>query len=294
MLQFLRDVMMESAKENSTIYIYPCGGADGIKAYSILENLYQYQNVVGVDNGLCNGTSILSLKEAAERFDENDILLLASINPDICGSIRLPIVSNIPAKRVRKIPVINCSDKRNFHLELTAEEIYANRVQGSVAEAGVYKGEFAKVINLLFPDRNLYLFDSFEGFNISDVYEEYDNTIQTDDWIKTLRDTSENLVLGKMKYAQRVKIVKGFIPETLQNIQEDEFAFVNLDMDLYFPTYEALKWFWPRLSKGGSIFVHDYCVWDGITSAVRQFSAEYDVGYVRLSDGATVSFSKGL
>ena len=33
-----------------------------------------------------------------------------------------------------------------------------------MAELGVYRGEFAKEINKVFPDRTLYLFDTFEGF----------------------------------------------------------------------------------------------------------------------------------
>jgi O-methyltransferase len=49
-------------------------------------------------------------------------------------------------------------------LELLAYEIRSNNVLGSTAEVGVYRGDFAKYINLLFSDRKLYLFDTFEGF----------------------------------------------------------------------------------------------------------------------------------
>src|SRR6188508_837716 len=47
-------------------------------------------------------------------------------------------------------------------LELCCNEIKSNGVKGNVAELGVYKGEFAKRINQLFPDKKLYLFDTFE------------------------------------------------------------------------------------------------------------------------------------
>jgi O-methyltransferase len=49
-------------------------------------------------------------------------------------------------------------------LELVAHEIYENNVIGEVAELGVYRGDFASIINALFPDRKLYLFDTFRGF----------------------------------------------------------------------------------------------------------------------------------
>ena len=38
----------------------------------------------------------------------------------------------------------------------------------------------------------------------------------------------------------------------------NQYCFVNLDMDLYQPTYEGLKFFYPRMKKGGVILVHDY------------------------------------
>lgn len=46
-----------------------------------------------------------------------------------------------------------------------ASIIYSNNISGCVAEVGVFQGEFASVINKNFPDRKLYLFDTFEGFD---------------------------------------------------------------------------------------------------------------------------------
>jgi O-methyltransferase len=52
--------------------------------------------------------------------------------------------------------------------ELAAEEIHAQAVAGSIAELGVYKGDFAKHLSAAFPDRKLYLFDTFTGFHEQD------------------------------------------------------------------------------------------------------------------------------
>src|SRR3989338_5554484 len=54
-------------------------------------------------------------------------------------------------------------------LELCAFEVTNKNIPGSVAELGVYRGDFAKKINEAFPDRKLYLFDTFAGFNTGDV-----------------------------------------------------------------------------------------------------------------------------
>ena len=61
---------------------------------------------------------------------------------------------------------------RASSLELVAREIDGNAVPGAVAELGVYRGEFARLINRAFPRRKLYLFDTFEGFDESDLKED--------------------------------------------------------------------------------------------------------------------------
>ena len=60
-------------------------------------------------------------------------------------------------------------------LELVSHEIDRKNLDGSVAELGVYKGKFAKFINQYFPERSLYLFDTFEGFDDRDIATEKEN-----------------------------------------------------------------------------------------------------------------------
>lgn len=66
------------------------------------------------------------------------------------------------------------------------------------------------------------------------------------------------------------------------------FAFVSIDADLYKPIYEGLKYFYPRLSPGGYIFVHDYNthIFHGAKQAVRDFCNESRVSFFPLSDHA--------
>ena len=52
--------------------------------------------------------------------------------------------------------------------------------------------------------------------------------------------------------------------------------FVNLDMDLYKPTLEGLKFFWPKMVKGGIILIHDFFStgYAGVNKAIEQFVIE--------------------
>ncbi len=94
-------------------------------------------------------------------------------------------------------PFMNNIDQRVASLAAVGREIYRKNIPGAVAEAGVYQGDFAKYINIIFPDRKLYLFDSFEGFEKESVHYDCDNSVQVQEWIDTLKDTSIELVMKK-------------------------------------------------------------------------------------------------
>jgi O-methyltransferase len=98
-------------------------------------------------------------------------------------------------------------------LELIANEIYDKNIVGSVAELGVYKGDFAKNINIAFPDRRLYLFDTFEGFDERDIKVEMRKGFSMGN--QDFSETSVELVLSKMKHKKNCVIRKGYVPESI-------------------------------------------------------------------------------
>lgn len=169
-------------------------------------------------------------------------------------------------------------------LRLVAKEIYENDVPGSVAEFGVYKGEFAKYINEAFPDRSLYLFDTFAGFDERDVAVEQEHRFSNSK-VGEFFNPSIDTVLEKMEHPQQCVVRKGYFPETTIGI-EDKFSFVSIDVDLYAPITAGLKYFYPRMSEGGYIFVHDYnsLRFEGVKKAVRTFCRDNNARLLPLSD----------
>ena len=168
-------------------------------------------------------------------------------------------------------------------LELICHEINSKKLEGNVAELGVYKGKFARYINQYFPSKTLYLFDTFMGFDERDTVKEVEKKFSGGD--QDFSDTSIDLVLSQMLYKDKCKPVKGFFPESAKGI-EDRFAFVSLDADLYDPIYNGLCFFYPRLVKGGYIMIHDFNNdgYKGARSAVEQFCSEQGIGYVPIPD----------
>jgi O-methyltransferase len=89
-----------------------------------------------------------------------------------------------------------------------------------------------------------------------------------------------------MKTKENCIIKKGYFPETAHEF-EDTFAFVSIDVDLYEPIYNGLAYFYPRLERGGYIFIHDYNdgqKYIGVKEAVKKYCSENNIAYFPLSD----------
>ena len=172
-----------------------------------------------------------------------------------------------------------------------AKIVYQFDLKGCVAEAGVFQGEFAKIINENSPDRELYLFDTFKGFDEKDIAFEQINKF-SEAKIGYLNITSEKLVLSKMKHPEKCVIRKGYFPETAVGLEE-EFCFVNLDMDLYKPTLEGLRFFYPKMVNGGIIVIHDYFYagYEGVNVALKEFLNEITDSVTPFPIGDAVSIA---
>jgi len=177
-------------------------------------------------------------------------------------------------------------------LELCYEEIVAKRVKGNVAELGVYRGDFSKRLNQLFHERKLYLFDTFKGFSDKDITIEHQKGFSAA--AQNFSNTSIELVKSKMPHPQNCIFKPGYFPETAEGL-DDTFCFVSLDADLYEPIYQGLSFFYPRLQKGGYIFIHDFnnAGYAGVREAVLLFCQENDITFVPIPDsGGTAIITK--
>lgn len=164
---------------------------------------------------------------------------------------------------------------RFYNWWLQAERLKKERIEGAYAELGVYKGESARLLHLLDPDRVFYLFDTFEGFTGEDLEKETGEaaTYST----RNFADTSIEKVRRFVGGNEKVVFVPGYFPESTSEVpglKQDtlRFALVNIDADLYNPIKAGLEYFYPRMSPGGVILVHDYNhKWEGAMKAVDEF-----------------------
>jgi O-methyltransferase len=169
---------------------------------------------------------------------------------------------------------------RYASLALAIRRVEADRLTGAIAEVGVYRGHTSRFIRRCAPGRTLYLFDTFEGFPIQD--REAANRGDT-----RFRDTSEAALQRALVDLKNVVIRKGRFPETVAGLDNERFALVLLDLDVFAPTLAGLEFFYPRLTRGGYLFVHDYNSPESNSAcrrAVTQFMAGKPEQIVELPD----------
>lgn len=158
--------------------------------------------------------------------------------------------------------------------ELIADRINKDHVVGDVAEFGVFRGVFAALINKVFHNRTLYLFDSFEGFRPEEATREVESGRTSEEFVNKFKNTSVEYVMSKMPYPQMIDVRKGFFPETTVGLEEKVFCFVSLDADFEESILEGLRYFYPRMSDGGVIMLHDYSTNPYVQKAVERYESE--------------------
>lgn len=164
-------------------------------------------------------------------------------------------------------------------LGLAAQRVSSEKIPGSFAEVGVFKGEMSRFLAPFCEGRNFFLFDTFDGFPEEHLEGRGEDT--------RFRDTSEATVRSYFRNSPNVKVVKGMVPGTLEIAKADTFAFVLLDLDLHPPTLDSLKFFYPRLSKGGYLILHDFNNPESghaIQRAVKEFFADKPEQPIEIGD----------
>jgi len=160
-----------------------------------------------------------------------------------------------------------------------------DRVPGNTAECGVYEGAGSYLIcraNAASSNfkRKHYIFDSFEGLSAP-------STVDGTYWIKGDMSRGEDLVRQNLAEFHAYEILKGWIPDRFSEVQENHFAFVHIDVDLYQPTLDSMRFFYERMSPGGIILCDDYGFWTcpGATKAVNEHLSDKPEKMISLPDG---------
>lgn len=274
-------------------YLFGAGGG-GVRLYDLVSEQYKIVGIVDNDDrkwGTIFRDYYIGIPEKCLKKPTYDVVVLTSA-PGRDSIIHQLKEYGITENRIITSYIEQPLESRRIFLKNLSELM--QEMGGAVAEAGVFQGDFAKYINQYFAGRKLYLFDTFEGFKEKDIVLEQQNNYSSA-VVADYNNTSMELVRAKMKYPEHCIFKVGYFPETTSGI-EDEFCFVNLDLDLYQPTLEGLRWFEGRMVKGGVILIHDYFAenFRGVRQAVDEYMRNRkrkEIHLMPIGDGISIAIS---
>lgn len=162
-------------------------------------------------------------------------------------------------------------------------------VPGDLAECGVYHGagSYLMLSATEGTDKTCYGFDSFEGLSAPTQQDEVGSEVAFR-WEKNDLRVEEDIPRHNLaRFSSRVVFYKGWIPDRFNEVSEQVFSMVHIDVDLYEPTRDALEFFFPRLSVGGVVVCDDYgfetC--PGARKAMDEIAERHGLSVVHLTTG---------
>lgn len=185
------------------------------------------------------------------------------------------------------------SFERMYALYKALEYIEQARIPGDIVECGVWRGGSMmlaayKLLALGRSDRNLYLFDTYEGLPKPDEIKDIDlwgnraidgwlpmkTSEEGSHWAKaSIEDVQANMQSTGYPYG-RIHFVKGMVERTIPDSAPKGIALLRLDTDWYASTKHEMEHLFPRLSSNGILILDDYGHLKGARRAVDDYLAE--------------------
>lgn len=276
-----------------------------IISLSQLQNI-EYDYIVVAFGNTPKGIEILKKENVPESkivgfaysgINYEDSLLQRKCNDwvyEILQNEKIPQLFDLPQKKYY-ICGMNIQENQNIisrdyvreqTLALLADEINKKNIPGDVAEVGVSQGILARKINTLFPDRKLYLFDTYNGLPQTDRKKAIEQGWGEKLYALGETGTSAEEVLAIMPYKDKCVVKQGYFPDTFD--LQGQLALISLDLDFYESTKRGLEVLYSHLSVGGYIMVHDYnnIAFTETKKAVTEFCEEHHIACVPIPDVA--------
>jgi len=170
------------------------------------------------------------------------------------------------------------------------------QLPGCIVECGVWKGgsmmSIARtLLNLGVADRELHLFDTFEGMAAptnKDVRHDEKFALETfeqkkfedregSDWCYSPIEEVKRNVESTGYPPEHIHYVKGKVEDTLPLVDLGDIALLRLDTDFYESTLVEMELLYPSLVSGGILILDDYYTWRGSKYAYDEYAAANDL-----------------
>jgi len=139
---------------------------------------------------------------------------------------------------------------------------FANHVkhlEGDFVECGVNTGAYSRAvidyIDFQKLDKKFYLLDTFSGL-VADQITESERKNGIDSYLGKYQDVYQDVIETFKNF--NVKVIKGMVPDTLDQCDTSKLAYLSIDMNCVEPEIKAMEYFWDKVVSGGVIILDDY------------------------------------
>lgn len=137
---------------------------------------------------------------------------------------------------------------------------HAMHLDGDFVECGVNTGVFSRAVmeytDFSNTNKKFYLLDTYDGIPLQDVSEDVREA--TREYNKTHHPECYELAKKNFSQFKNALLIRGRVPETLDQIQSDRIAYASIDMNVASTEIAAGEYLWPRLVSGAMIVLDDY------------------------------------
>lgn len=173
--------------------------------------------------------------------------------------------------RVKRNTMLSPEDL--FQMKTILEDVNKNKIEGSVVEAGCWRGGCGSYMAMKDSKRKVFLLDSFEGMpdpGSLDYKSGGKKGLNKGDLT-----VSEDVVLDLLKKLKlsNVTTIKGFFDKTIPLNKDNigKISVLRLDGDFYSSTKDVLEGLYDQVSVGGYVVIDDWHDFEGCRQAVFEF-----------------------
>ena len=219
---------------------------------------------------------------AAVEFEPDTIITVAASEDDEKALTHLVIRTGYRGEVMSLFSLSKTISLKTAAIRRLSRRLDELGVEGAAADLGAWYGDISWQINAMMPDRKLYLFDTFSGYDRRDTDIEKEKGLskaQSGDYAPTEygKEHFRDRLMSRLPHPEKVDIREGWFPETAYDLEDEKYAFVHIDTGLYQPTYSGIQYFFPRMNRGGVILVSGYT--DGKTQSVYRAVRDLEEKY---------------
>ena len=133
----------------------------------------------------------------------------------------------------------------------------AAKLEGDFVECGVNEGwlslTICRYLDFNSLKKSFYLFDTYNGIPQEQITER-------EAYRAALHHYPDCFEKVKNSFSEftNAKLVRGKIPDTLNNVAIDKVSYLSIDMNIEKPERAAIEFFWPKMPIGGIVVLDDY------------------------------------